>query len=195
MAAPSHPAADPGPSAAAPLTLGLDEPGPVASESPSLAGRPATGFLIRTDGAARGNPGPASAGAVLLRLERPDARDPAARPDASISEYLGIRTNNVAEYIGVVRAVGLARELGAERVEMLLDSNLIVEQLHGRWRVKDSKLKPLWAEVLRGLRELPRGWTAAHVPRAQNKLADALANAAIDRVAAGGPAVVVIRPA
>ncbi len=195
MAAPSHPTADPGPPASAPLTLGLDQPGPAASDHASPAGRPAAGFLIRTDGAARGNPGPASAGAVLLRLERPDARDPAARPDASISEYLGIRTNNVAEYVGVVRAVALARELGAERVEMLLDSNLIVEQLHGRWRVKDSKLKPLWAEALRDLRELPRGWTAAHVPRAQNKLADALANAAIDRVAAGGPAVVVIRPA
>ena len=195
MTAPSYPAADPGPPASAPLTLGLDEPGPAASDGPSPAGRPAAGFLIRTDGAARGNPGPASAGAVLLRLERPDARDPAARPDASISEYLGIRTNNVAEYVGVVRALALARELGAERVEMLLDSNLIVEQLHGRWRVKDSKLKPLWAEALRELRELPRGWTAAHVPRAQNKLADALANAAIDRVAAGGPAVVVVRPA
>jgi ribonuclease HI len=154
----------------------------------------APGFLIRTDGAARGNPGPASAGAVLLRLERPDARDPRAVPDASISEYLGIRTNNVAEYIGVVRALALARELGAERVEMLLDSNLIVEQLHGRWRVKDAKLQPLWAEALRTLRELPGGWTAAHVPRAQNTLADALANAAIDRVAAGGPPVVVIRP-
>jgi ribonuclease HI len=195
MAAQGLPTADPAPSGSAPLTLGLDEPGPAASDGPSDAGRRAAGFLIRTDGAARGNPGPASAGAVLLRLDRADARDPSARPDASISEYLGIRTNNVAEYIGVVRALGLARELGAERVEMLLDSNLIVEQLHGRWRVKDIKLKPLWTEALRELRELPRGWTAAHVPRAQNKLADALANAAIDRVAAGGPAVVVVRPA
>ena len=100
----------------------------------------------------------------------------------------------MAEYVGVVRALALAVELGAERVEMLLDSNLIVEQLHGRWRVKDAKLKPLWAEALRALRDLPGGWTAAHVPRAQNKLADALANEAIDRVAAGGPAVVVTRP-
>jgi ribonuclease HI len=183
------------------LTLGLDigtadaaadatEPG----DERRRAGGSRPGFLIRTDGAARGNPGPASAGAVLLRLDRSDARDPRARPDASISEYLGIRTNNVAEYIGVVRALGLARELGAERVEMLLDSNLIVEQLHGRWRVKDAKLQPLWAECLRTLRELPGGWTAAHVPRAQNTLADALANAAIDRVAAGGPPVVVVRP-
>ena len=131
---------------------------------------------------------------MLLRLDRPDARDPRATPDATISEYLGIQTNNVAEYTGVVRALALARELGAARVEMLLDSNLIVEQLHGRWRVKDAKLKPLWAEALRSLQGLPGGWTAAHVPRAQNSLADALANAAIDRVAAGGPAVVVTRP-
>ncbi|MBI2776276.1 MAG: ribonuclease HI family protein [Chloroflexi bacterium] len=159
-----------------------------------LPPRAATGYLIRTDGAARGNPGPASSGAVLIRLDRPDARDPKARPDATISEYLGIRTNNVAEYVGVVRAVALARELGARRVELLLDSNLIVEQLHGRWRVKDAKLRPLWAEALTTLRTFPAGWAAAHVPRAQNSLADALANEAIDRVAAGGPAVVVRRP-
>lgn len=88
----------------------------------------------------------------------------------------------------------LAAELGAVRVEMLLDSNLIVEQLHGRWRVKDAKLRPLWAESLRVLRGFAGGWTATHVPRAQNSLADALANAAIDRVMAGGPPVVVTRP-
>jgi ribonuclease HI len=131
---------------------------------------------------------------VLIDLSRADARDPRARPDGSISEFLGIQTNNVAEYTGVVRAVILARETGAGRVELLLDSKLIVEQLHGRWRVKDLKLRPLWAEALRVLRSFPAGWTAAHVPRAQNSLADALANEAIDRVQAGGPAVVVRRP-
>jgi ribonuclease HI len=184
-----------------PLTLGLDRPAPAAAREPAApddvlaAVGPSGGYLIRTDGAARGNPGPASAGAVLIRLDRPDSHDPRARPDATISEYLGIRTNNVAEYIGVVRALELATELGADRVELLLDSNLIVEQLHGRWRVKDAKLRPLWAEALRALRDFPAGWTAAHVPRAQNYLADALANAAIDRVAAGGPSVVVTRPA
>jgi len=153
-----------------------------------------SGFVIRTDGAARGNPGPASAGAALISLARPDRYDHRARPDATVSEYLGIRTNNVAEYVGTLRAVTLAAELGAERVELLLDSKLIVEQLHGRWRVKDAKLQPLWADVLRTLRAFPRGWTASHVPRAQNSLADALANEAIDRVQAGGPAVVVRRP-
>jgi ribonuclease HI len=131
---------------------------------------------------------------VLIRLDRPDAGDPAAGPDASISAYLGVQTNNVAEYTGVVRALEMAADLGAERVELLLDSNLIVEQLHGRWRVKDAKLRPLWAAALRILRALPSGWTARHVPRAQNHAADALANAAIDRVHGGGPAVVVRRP-
>ena len=152
------------------------------------------GFVIRTDGAARGNPGPASLGAALYDLSRPDARDPLARPDASISEYLGVQTNNVAEYTGTLRAVELARDLGAREVHLLLDSNLIVEQLAGRWRVKDAKLIPLWAACRQTLAGFDR-WSATHVRRAQNTIADALANEAIDRVAAGGPAVVVTRPA
>ena len=154
----------------------------------------ARGYVIRTDGAARGNPGPASAGAALYDLSRGDAHDPFSPPDATISEYLGVQTNNVAEYTGVVRAVALASELGAERVELLLDSNLIVEQLHGRWRVKDLKLRPLWAMALQTLRSFGGGWTAAHVPRAQNSTADGLANEAIDRMKAGGPPIVVRRP-
>jgi probable phosphoglycerate mutase len=155
--------------------------------------RPARGFVVRTDGAARGNPGPASLGAVLIERSRPDALDPRAEPDATISEYLGPRvTNNVAEWTGVVRALDLARELGAERVDLFLDSNLIVEQLHGRWRVKDAKLQPLWSAARATLAGF-RLWSATHVPRAQNALADALANEAIDRVAAGGPASVVHR--
>ncbi len=185
-----------------PLTLGFDdeEPDPLEVEN-RPRDRPAppgtgqqTGFVVRTDGAARGNPGPASAGAVLISLSRPDARDPRAEPDASISDYLGIQTNNVAEYTGTVRAIALALELGARRLELLLDSKLIVEQLAGRWRVKDAKLRPLWAEALRMLRTLPDGWVAAHVPRAQNALADAMCNEAIDRVMAGGPDSVVRRP-
>jgi len=190
-----------------PLTLGLDEPAddagtfeqPGAGAAPRAAARTATGkrpvgFVVRTDGAARGNPGPASAGAVLISLARPDARSPLAPPDASISDYLGVQTNNVAEYTAVVRAVGLALELRARRLELLLDSKLIVEQLAGRWRVKDLKLRPLWAEALRQLRTLPDGWAASHVPRAQNSAADALCNEAIDRVMAGGPESVVVRP-
>ena len=149
--------------------------------------------IARTDGAARGNPGPASLGAALYDGDRPDARDPRAHPDASISEFLGHQTNNVAEYTGTVRALELAAELGAREVHLLLDSKLIVEQLTGRWRIKDAKLIPLWTACRRSLAGLER-WTATHVPRAQNSVADALANEAIDRVIAGGPASVVVRP-
>ena len=190
-----------------PLTLGFDdEPEPdepaeprsgmstSAPAAPPVAKPSTKGFVVRTDGAARGNPGPASAGAVLLSLARPDARNPRAEPDASISDYLGVQTNNVAEYTAVVRAVGLGLELGAQRLELLLDSKLIVEQISGRWRVKDAKLRVLWAAVLKLLRQLPEGWSAAHVPRAQNSLADAMCNEAIDRAMAGGPASVVRRP-
>jgi ribonuclease HI len=151
------------------------------------------GFVIRTDGAARGNPGPASSGAALYDLARPDARDDRAVPDASISDYLGIQTNNVAEYTAVVRALALATELGAREVHLLLDSKLIVEQVAGRWRVKDAKLIPLWTAARRSLAAFER-WSATHVPRAQNSVADALANEAIDRVALGGAASVVRRP-
>ena len=149
--------------------------------------------MVRTDGAARGNPGPASLGAALYDLRRPDARDPRAVPDAWISEYLGTQTNNVAEYTGVVRALDLAHELGAAEVHLLLDSKLIVEQLTGRWRVKDAKLIPLWTAARRRLAELSR-WSAAHVPRAQNSVADRFANEAIDRAQGGGPNVMVRRP-
>ena len=154
---------------------------------------PGLRLIIRTDGAAKGNPGPASSGAVLIDASQPGARDPLATPLATISEYLGIRTNNVAEYVGVVRALALALELGATEVDLLLDSKLIVEQVNGRWRVKDLKIAPLYGEVRASLARFQR-WTANHVPRAQNSAADALANEAIDRVRAGGPPVVVRRP-
>lgn len=99
----------------------------------------------------------------------------------------------MAEYTGTLRALELARDLGATEVHLLLDSKLIVEQLAGRWRVKDAKLIPLWAASRAALGGFAR-WSAAHVPRAQNSVADALANDAIDRVLAGGPALVVRRP-
>ncbi|MFL5651278.1 MAG: ribonuclease HI family protein [Chloroflexota bacterium] len=162
------------------------------ADPPASTPRP-RGFVVRTDGAARGNPGPASLGAALYDLARPDARDDRAVPDASISDYLGIQTNNVAEYTGVVRALDLARDLGAREVHLLLDSKLIVEQLTGRWRVKDAKLIPLWSAARATLAAFDR-WSATHVPRARNTVADALANEAIDRAHAGGPASVVRRP-
>ena len=87
----------------------------------------------------------------------------------------------------MVEALRLAHRLGAEKVDLFLDSKLIVEQLHGRWRVKDAKLQPLHAEAKSQLGGFRR-WSATHVPRAQNSTADRLANEALDRVALGGPA-------
>ena len=78
-------------------------------------------------------------------------------------------------------------------MDLFLDSKLIVEQLQGRWRVKDAKLQPLWAESKSMLAGFTR-WSATHVPRAQNSTADRLANEALDRVAAGGPMRVAARP-
>ncbi len=150
-------------------------------------------LIVRTDGAARGNPGPAAAGAVLVDADAPGAERPDAPPLATVSEALGRQTNNVAEYTGLLRALAVAEELGADEVTLLLDSMLIVEQLRGRWRVKDAKLAPLHAEAMARLGRLRR-WSARHVPRSENHAADALANEALDRVAAGGPAVVIRRP-
>ena len=99
----------------------------------------------------------------------------------------------MAEYTAVVRALQLAVELGAREVRLLLDSMLIVEQLNGRWKVRDAKLIPLHETARRLLAAFPR-WSAVHVRRAFNSAPDALANEAIDRVRAGGPASVVRRP-
>ena len=140
-------------------------------------------LLIRTDGASRDNPGPASAGGVLIDASRPDATDPDAPPLSVVSRPLGIQTNNVAEYTALVLALKEAHRLGARDVDLRLDSKLIVEQLHGRWRVKDSKMRVLHGEAKELLADFER-WDATHEPRATNRAADALANLALDNPAA-----------
>jgi ribonuclease HI len=182
----AEPAAEAGPATGPARTV---EPAPRRARA---SGR-GLGLIIRTDGAARGNPGPASLGAVLIDASSPNARRSDAPPIATISEFLGVGTNNVAEYTGVVRALDLAEELGATTVDLLLDSKLIVEQVHGRWKVRDAKLIPLHADIRARLGRFER-WSARHVPRAQNTQADALCNEAIDRAQAGGARVVVVRP-
>jgi probable phosphoglycerate mutase len=116
---------------------------------------------------------------VLIDAGQPGADDPAALPVAVIARPLGVRTNNVAEYAGLVLALREAVRLGAMEVDLRLDSKLIVEQLNGRWRVKDAKLQGLFAEAVRHLRSFRR-WSATHEPRARNHAADALANLALD---------------
>jgi len=140
-------------------------------------------LLIRTDGASRSNPGPASAGAVLIDASLPNATAVDAPVVSLVSRPLGIQTNNVAEYTGLLLALREAQRLGARSIDLRLDSKLIVEQLHGRWRVKDARLRELWSEA-RGLLASFEAWSATHEPRATNKAADALANLALDDPAA-----------
>jgi ribonuclease H / adenosylcobalamin/alpha-ribazole phosphatase len=116
---------------------------------------------------------------VLIDGSRPDAFDPDTMAVAVVARDLGIRTNNVAEYAALVLALREAELLGAQEIDLRLDSKLIVEQLNGRWRVKDAKLQGLFAEAVRRLGGLQR-WTAVHEPRARNRAADALANMALD---------------
>ncbi len=129
-------------------------------------------YRARTDGASRGNPGPAALGVSI--------EDEAGNEIASASEAIGITTNNVAEYRALLRAMDLLAELGARRVEFLLDSELIVRQMNGEYRVRDAKMKVLYEQAYR---KLTRFLTARflHVPRGENARADALANEALDK--------------
>lgn len=140
-------------------------------------------MLIRADGAARGNPGPASAGAVIIDADRPGANDPDTPPVAVIARPLGIRTNNYAEWTAVVLGLERAAEMGATEVELVLDSKLVVEQLMGRWRVKEPTLITLHRQARTALARFSR-WSARHEGRASNRAADALANLALDDPAA-----------
>lgn len=116
---------------------------------------------------------------MLIDARRPDAHEPDALPLAVVARPLGRRTNNVAEYAALVLALRKARRLGARQVDLRLDSKLIVEQLAGRWRVRDVKLMGLHGEA-RGLLDTLERWTAVHEPRVRNRAADALANLALD---------------
>jgi probable phosphoglycerate mutase len=129
-------------------------------------------LLIHTDGAARGNPGPAGAGAILR-----DAADGAVM--AEIAEGLGHATNNVAEWTAVRLALEEARRLGATHVDMRMDSELVARQISGIYRVRNEALKPIHRAVMELLASFD-GYTIGHVPRALNKDADRLSNVAID---------------
>jgi ribonuclease HI len=129
-------------------------------------------WVTYSDGASRGNPGLASYGAVVI--------DPTGSVVHEASEPLGVTTNNVAEYRGLIAALEAALALGARRVEVRMDSELLVRQAIGRYRVKNPGLIPLHNRVL-NLRGRFDEVVFRHVPRAQNKHADALANQALDR--------------
>ena len=131
----------------------------------------ADSVVVHTDGAARGNPGPAGAGALVT------TRDGDVL--AEIAEPLGDTTNNVAEYTAAILGLERAAELGAAKVELRTDSQLLVHQLSGRYRVKAPHLRPLHARV-KELVAAFDGVRFVHVPREMNVEADRLANLGVD---------------
>lgn len=127
--------------------------------------------VLYSDGAARGNPGPAAAGAVVF--------DDKGEVLAEISQALGQTTNNVAEYRALIAGLEKGHELGVTDIDVRLDSELIVRQIEGRYRVKNAGLIPLYrkaTDLLTGF----RSYSIKHVPREENKHADRLANQALD---------------
>lgn len=128
-------------------------------------------LVLNVDGGARGNPGPAAIGVVIAT--------PEGETVERIAEPIGVATNNVAEYRALLRGLERARELGADAVEVRGDSELVVKQVAGDYRVRSAELKPLHAAALEALGGFER-WSLRHVPRAENASADALVNAALD---------------
>ena len=127
---------------------------------------------VRVDGASRGNPGPAGIGAVV---EFGDAREP-----KELYAYIGETTNNVAEYRALLLALEEAARHDPASLSVYSDSELLVRQLRGEYKVKAPHLRPLHAEACRRLRSFP-AFRILHVPREENRKADFLANLAIDQ--------------
>ncbi|WP_330232186.1 bifunctional RNase H/acid phosphatase [Nocardia sp. NBC_00508] len=128
--------------------------------------------IVEADGGSRGNPGPAGYGAVVYDADH-------LRVLAERREFLGTATNNVAEYRGLIAGLEAAAELGAESVDVRMDSKLVVEQMTGRWKVKHAAMIPLADRARRlaaGFAQVRFTW----IPRAQNAHADRLANEAMD---------------
>lgn len=132
---------------------------------------------IFTDGGARGNPGPAGIGVVIFSKE-----DGLETEIFQKSAYIGRQTNNTAEYQAFVAALEWlhSQKLDCEKASFYLDSKLVVEQTQGNWKVKELSLKPLVAKAKKLYNTLPYPTSLSHVPRSQNKEADALVNQALD---------------
>lgn len=128
-------------------------------------------LTIHIDGGARGNPGEAGFGVHVA--------DGEGRPRAALYGYLGVQTNNVAEYAALIAALRYAAEAGAESVRIRSDSELLVRQIAGSYRVRNRGLIPLFETARRLMDGMP-GVSLEHVPRSQNREADALANRAMD---------------
>ena len=133
-------------------------------------------LTVNVDGGARGNPGLAGIAAVATGED--------GEVLAERNETIGEATNNVAEYRAMLLGIELAGELGADEVELIGDSELIVKQVQGKFKVKQEHLRPLRAQVVEALSGLD-SWTIRNVPREENERADALVNEALDALGSG----------
>ncbi len=137
-----------------------DRPGPAKHD-----------LTVFTDGASRGNPGEAGAGIYIV--------DDQGRELCGEGFYLGQCTNNMAEYQALLLGLSEAKKLGGKDIAVKIDSELIVKQINGQYRVKDAKLKPLFEKVTKQL-SCFRSYNVSHIPRKENQRADQLANEGID---------------
>lgn len=128
-------------------------------------------LIINTDGGSRGNPGPAGIGAVFA--------DESGEVIAKYKEYIGEATNNIAEYKALILALEKSKDFEVDEIECRLDSELVVKQLNGEYKVKDEKMKKLFTRVQKLIFFKPVKFV--HVRREKNKLADALVNEALDK--------------
>jgi ribonuclease HI len=171
-------AAPPAARAGAPGSAPPSARAPAPASAPALAGAPArpvnrddARHHLYTDGGARGNPGPAGIGARLLTASGDVVEE--------LADFIGTATNNVAEYQALLAGLELALDRGVERLDVFLDSELVVRQVNGRYKVKDAGLKPLHAQACRLLSRFHEV-DVKHVRREQNAEADRLVNEAID---------------
>ena len=128
-------------------------------------------YSLFFDGASRGNPGPASFGGVIYN-EKGEELD-------TFNSYIGMATNNVAEYCGLLGGLNRCRDLNIKHLRVFGDSNLVIQQIQGKWKVKHPKLKGLYQQI-RKIMPFFTTITFAHVYRDKNKRADELANKALD---------------
>ncbi len=129
-------------------------------------------LIIHTDGGARGNPGPAAVGVVI--------QDSQGNILKEVGKYLGKATNNQAEYQAVILALEEAKKMQADQIDFYLDSELVVEQLNRRYKIKDQTLGSLFIKIW-NLKSQFRQVNFFHIPREQNKRADAIVNQVLDK--------------
>ncbi len=131
-------------------------------------------LTVYVDGASRGNPGPAAIGIVM--------RDEGGATVVRLSAFIGRTTNNQAEYTALIAALEEAGRLGALRLDIRTDSQLMARQILGQYKVRNENIRPLYEEAMRLLAGFA-SYGIVHIPRQQNAEADALANEALDRLA------------